>query len=152
MPFIPTADEWLTLSAQLLEARPTTTAARARKARSKPQDATEADTPMPDASASTARPPRAKLILKAFDPHSGVCLKYKTAKAQEVGRLVQMLGSLGRNMAAMPSALPAVAAEEDLAGTAATPPVTGGAQLGGAPAAGGAGDGGKGKKKKKGKR
>lgn len=24
MPFIPTADEWLTLSAQLLEARPTT--------------------------------------------------------------------------------------------------------------------------------
>lgn len=113
---------------------------------------------MPDAPASTStpKPPRAKLILKTYDPHSGVCLKYKTAKAQEVGRLVQMLGSLGRNMAALPAALPA-AVDEEVGGAAgtATPPVAGGgaqqgAATGSAPAAGG--DGGKGKKKKKGKR
>lgn len=104
---------------------------------------------MPDADAPASRPPRAKLILKTFDPHSGVCLKYKTAKAQEVGRLVQMLGSLGRNMAALPAAMPAAAAEEDVvAGTTATPPVA--ADKGAAPAAGGGGGGGK--KKKKGKR
>lgn len=123
---------------------------------------------MTDANAN-AKPPRANLILKTFCPHSGVCLKYKTAKAAEVGRLVQMLGSLGRNMSGMP-ALPVSAApmvvEEELGGGGggvATPPVGAqpsaaaatagaGAGAGGAAAGGGGGEGGKGKKKKKGKR
>ncbi|PSS03775.1 signal recognition particle 9 kDa protein-domain-containing protein [Coniella lustricola] len=176
MPHLATADEWLRLSAQLLEARPTTTrvstrysisparlrALTSRKAKASASTSQNADVAMPDASANesastaTLKPPRAKLILKTFDPHSGVCLKYKTTKAQEVGRLVQMLGSLGRNMAALPAALPAAVMDEDATGAlgTATSPVAGGAQqgtaIGGAPAAGG--DGGKGKKKKKGKR
>lgn len=104
-----------------------------------------ADAAVPAAS----KPPRGKLILKTFDPASGVCLKYKTSKAAEVGRLVQMLGSLGRNMGGLKAApITAAVVEEDAAvgaGTA-TPPVPAVA----APAAGG-GDG-KGKKKKKGKK
>lgn len=114
------------------------------------------DTPMTDADAAAAtKPPRASLIIKTFDPRSGVCLKYKTTKAAEVSRLVQLLGSLGRKMAALPDA-PAPAVEDDAAAGTATPPVggPGGAAAGGAgqPAqqaqAGAGGGGGKGKKKK----
>lgn len=41
-------------------------------------------------------------MLKTYDPVSGVCLKYRTDKAAEVGRLVASLGSCGRVMAALP--------------------------------------------------
>lgn len=41
-------------------------------------------------------------MLKTYDPVSGVCLKYRTDKAAEVGRLVAALGSCGRVMAALP--------------------------------------------------
>lgn len=101
---------------------------------------------MPDAA---SKPPRGKLILKTTDPASGVCLKYKTAKAAEVGRLVQMLGSLGRNMGGLKAAPMTAAVEED---AAPAMPVVGtpAAAVAGGGAAGG--DGGKGKKKKKGKK
>lgn len=104
-----------------------------------------------------AKPPRAKLILKTFCPQSGVCLKYKTCKAAEVGRLVQMLGSLGRGMSGMAArALPAAATaeEEGPAAAAGTPtPTVVAAAAAGAPASSGVVVvGGKGKKKKKGKR
>ena len=46
--------------------------------------------------------PRALLTLKTYDPVSGTCLKYKTDKAAEVGRLVTSLGRCGRVMAALP--------------------------------------------------
>lgn len=115
------------------------------------------DTPMTDAPA-TNKPPRASLIIKTYDPHSGVCLKYKTTKAAEVSRLVQLLGSLGRKMAALPDA-PAPAVEDEAAAGTATPPVgpaggaAGGAGQPAQPAQAGAGGGGGGKgKKKKGKR
>lgn len=38
------------------------------------------------------------LELKTYDPATGVCLKYRTDKAAEVGRLVASLGRLGRYM------------------------------------------------------
>lgn len=106
--------------------------------------------------AAVVKPPRARLILKTYCPHSGVCLKYKTTKAAEVGRLIQMLGSLGRGMAGLPISVAATAApvveEEAITGTA-TPPVGGTAPATGLPAGGApGGEGGKGKKKKKGKR
>lgn len=41
-------------------------------------------------------------MLKTYDPISGVCLKYRTDKAAEVGRLVAALGSCGRVMAGVP--------------------------------------------------
>lgn len=109
---------------------------------------------MTDASAAT-KPPRASLIIKTFDPHSGVCLKYKTTKAAEVSRLVQLLGSLGRKMAALPDApAPAAAIEDDAGAGTATPPAggSGAAAVAGQAAqqapAGAGGGGGKGKKKK----
>ncbi|KAJ4391427.1 hypothetical protein N0V93_005044 [Gnomoniopsis smithogilvyi] len=155
MPFIESSQEWLTLSAQLLEARPTTTRVTtkysispAKVRAAKKSETADADTPMTDAPAS--KPPRGKLIIKTYDPQSGVCLKYKTSKAAEVGRLVQMLGSLGRNMGGLKSApITAPTVEEEVGAVAgtATPPVAAAA----APVAG-SGDGGKGKKKKKGKR
>jgi hypothetical protein len=47
--------------------------------------------------------PRGVLVLKTYDPVSGVTLKYRTHKAAEVSRLVHAsLGRLGRNMAAVP--------------------------------------------------
>lgn len=45
---------------------------------------------------SEKRVPAATLILKTFHPDSGVCLKYKTDKAAEVGRLVTGLGKLAK--------------------------------------------------------
>ncbi|CAN8097280.1 unnamed protein product [Discula destructiva] len=162
MPFIETSQEWLTLSAQLFEARPTTTRvttkysitpAKARAAAKKIQADADADTPMTDAPAS--KPPRGKLIIKTFDPVSGVCLKYKTTKAAEVGRLIQMLGSLGRNMGGLKSApITAPVVEEEAAAGTPTAPMAAAAAP--PPAAGGGGGGGggdgKGKKKKKGKK
>lgn len=45
---------------------------------------------------------KALLTLKTYDPVSGACLKYKTDKAAEVGRLVAALGTCARVMAALP--------------------------------------------------
>ena len=48
------------------------------------------------------RVPRATLEVKAYDPASGVTLKFKTEKSQDVGRLFAGLGRIGRHMAALP--------------------------------------------------
>ncbi|KAL8748968.1 MAG: hypothetical protein Q9199_007969 [Rusavskia elegans] len=76
---------------------------------------------VPSDSASTTSPPptqqqqpaqsRAHLVLKTYDPVSGVCLKYKTDKAAEVGRLVAALGRCGRAMAGLPPKAEAPAEE-----------------------------------------
>ena len=102
---------------------------------------------------------KATLTLKTYDPVSGVCLKYKTEKAAEIGRLIGSLGRLGRHMAALPPSAEAdvamteavehgrgdvgedVGEDKDAAVTGSTAPSTGGATGGGA-----------GKKKRKGKR
>ena len=51
---------------------------------------------------ATPKIPKAVLALKTFDPESGVCLKFKTDRAAEVGRLISGLGRLGRHSAALP--------------------------------------------------
>jgi hypothetical protein len=97
------------------------------------------------------------LVLKTYDPRSGVCLKYKTDKAAEVGRLISILSRLGRNMAALPDQLAdstigdAPAAEH---GTGRSTPVLEEkqAKTPGPEAKSGQAGGGAGKKKKKGKR
>lgn len=98
MPTFTTSQEWLQQSQLLLEARPSTTRITTRysirRAERKPSKDGEA---LPD-----AKPPRARLVLKTYDDASGACLKYRTSKAAEVSRLVQLLGSLGRRMAALP--------------------------------------------------
>lgn len=55
-----------------------------------------------DGKDETPRIPKAALVLKTFDPESGVVLKFKTDRAADVGRLVAGLGRLGRHMAALP--------------------------------------------------
>lgn len=58
----------------------------------------------PPSEDAAPRPPRGNLILKTYDPVSGATLKYKTTKAQEVNRLIQVTGRLGRGMAGVAGA------------------------------------------------
>ncbi|PHH79517.1 hypothetical protein CDD82_2338 [Ophiocordyceps australis] len=58
-------------------------------------------------SPAAVKPPRGSLVIKTYDPVSGVTLKYRTTKAAEVTRLVySSLGRLGRSMAALPPDVP----------------------------------------------
>ncbi|KAM0334040.1 hypothetical protein ACHAQA_001060 [Verticillium albo-atrum] len=117
MPTYSTSQEWLEQSSLLLKARPSTTrittaysikAAKPRRAKASEADGgAGADAPMTDAPA--AKPPRGRLVIKTFDPASGVTLRYKTHKAAEVSRLILSLGRLGRGMAALPET-----SEEDM--------------------------------------
>ncbi|KAI2623847.1 signal recognition particle 9 kDa protein-domain-containing protein [Hypomontagnella submonticulosa] len=110
MPYYATSQEWLRQSSLLIEARPTTTRittkyhiAKPKPRRSK-KSSSESD-PAPSSSdpTTTAAAPRGSLTLKTYDPHSGVCLKYRTTKAAEVSRLILSLGRpLGTRMAALP--------------------------------------------------
>ncbi|KAF2453648.1 signal recognition particle 9 kDa protein-domain-containing protein [Lineolata rhizophorae] len=111
---LPTSQEWLEQSSQLLQARPTTTRITTKytipnptaKSKSKKQrrpPVTAAASSDPSYSAAALPPLRALLTLKTYDPDSGACIKYQTDKAAEVGRLVASLGRLGRSMAAMPA-------------------------------------------------
>ena len=106
-------------------------------------------------------------MLKTYDPVSGTCLKYRTVKAAEVGRLIAALGTCGRVMAALPEKVKeeggvegeGEGVEEKEAGKEArnggnevkeVPKET--AKETGKGKAGGGGGGGGGGKKKKGKR
>lgn len=93
------------------------------------------------------KPARASLVIKTYDPVSGVTLKYRTTKAAEVTRLIHAsLGRLGRAQAALPD-VPEVAMPD----ADAAPAETTGAAPGDTTAAPPPQQSG-GKKKKKGKR
>ncbi|RHZ52216.1 uncharacterized protein CDV56_104787 [Aspergillus thermomutatus] len=69
-------------------------------------------TPIPDSTdppTSTAATSVAVLTLKTYNPTAGICLKYRTNKAAEVGRLVTSLGKLagGANAAGLGLSAPA---------------------------------------------
>jgi len=178
MPYYAKSEDWLQQSALLLQARPATTrittqyklapAHRTTKAEKLAAKAAAEGTapPPPQPAQPTSsgpkaadKPPRGHLVLKTFDPNSGVTLKYKTSKAAEVTRLVQMLGQLGRRMAALPVS---DNAKEDVAmgdapeagaeGSGVQTPVTPAVPAPAAGAGGGGGGGGGKGKKKKGKR
>ncbi|KAI0383116.1 signal recognition particle 9 kDa protein-domain-containing protein [Hypomontagnella monticulosa] len=108
MPYYATSQEWLRQSSLLLEARPTTTRITTKyhiakpKPRRNKKSSDSTTTSEPTTTAATAAP-RGSLTLKTYDPHSGVCLKYRTTKAAEVSRLILSLGRpLGTRMAALP--------------------------------------------------
>ncbi|KAK0646123.1 signal recognition particle 9 kDa protein-domain-containing protein [Cercophora newfieldiana] len=161
MPYYAKSEDWLHHSSLLLDARPETTIVTTRyhikparrRTKAEKEAAKAADAPAPVAEAAPEKPPRGHLVLKTYDPVSGVTLKYKTSKAAEVGRLVQMLGGLGRRMAALPPAEEAVVTEGgaeamtgvEASGSGTQTPVPAAAAAG---APGNAGGGGKGKKKK----
>ncbi|KAH8672734.1 signal recognition particle 9 kDa protein-domain-containing protein [Tricladium varicosporioides] len=164
MPYLETAQQWLTQSTLLLQARPSTTrittkytipnpstlSKRAAKSKPRPSHPTTVSDPsQPSATFAT-------LTLKTYDPASGTTLKYSTNKAAEVGRLIQILGRLARPMAGL-----AVVKDEDVVmggggevGSGVATPVvkeeekgvSGLSAQGKAPVGGGGG--GKGKKKK----
>ncbi|KAK9442783.1 WD repeat protein [Metarhizium brunneum] len=109
MPYFKSSQEWLEQSTLLLEARPSTTRITTKysiqpvKSRKRKADDADGDTPVNDA----PNPPRGSLVIKTYDPVSGVTLKYRTTKAAEVSRLVySSLGRLGRAMAAVPLDVP----------------------------------------------
>ncbi|KAK7516412.1 signal recognition particle 9 kDa protein-domain-containing protein [Phyllosticta citriasiana] len=180
MPFFDSSTEWLEQSALLLKARPTTARivtkysilqrheAKQNKRRDKAAvpngddtksnaaatAATEAAA-IQDRRQQPAQPdrPKAVLVIKTYDPASGVCLKYKTNKAAEVGRLVASLEKLARTMAALPDKpddIPMLDAPAEQGTGTSTPNPEAKAEA--KPSQGGSGGGGGGKKKKKGKK
>ncbi|KAI4846956.1 hypothetical protein E4T44_04779 [Aureobasidium sp. EXF-8845] len=107
MPYFTSSEEWQRQSALLLQARPNTT--RITTKYHIPSATSISPKPAAPASATTdattdakSTQPIALLELKTFDPVSGTTLKYRTDKAAEVGRLIAAMGSLGREMAALP--------------------------------------------------
>ncbi|KAK7537931.1 signal recognition particle 9 kDa protein-domain-containing protein [Phyllosticta citricarpa] len=174
MPFFDSSAEWLEQSALLLKARPTTARivtkysilqrheAKQNKRRdkaaapngddTKSNAAATAATEVQDRRQQPAQPdrPKAVLVIKTYDPASGVCLKYKTNKAAEVGRLVASLEKLARTMAALPDKpddIPMLDAPAEQGTGTSTPNPEAKAEA--KPSQGG---GGGGKKKKKGKK
>ncbi|KAJ5312528.1 hypothetical protein PENANT_c007G00453 [Penicillium antarcticum] len=102
MPYLPTSQAYLEQSAQLLQAYPETTrittkynfpttrpgnAKRIQKSQAKKNSKENATT-------QTLAAPIATLTLKTFNPGTGICIQYRTNKAQEVSRLITSLGKL----------------------------------------------------------
>ncbi|KAJ9203942.1 hypothetical protein DTO164E3_2296 [Paecilomyces variotii] len=124
MPYLPSSQAFLEQSSLLLEAYPESTKITTRYSypsrspkshpRSKPKITDPAATTTADSNATTTTTPVATLTLKTWHPPTGICLKYKTNKAAEVGRLITGLGKLA-----------AGAKVKDL-GTSATAPVVAG--------------------------
>ncbi|PNP43233.1 hypothetical protein THARTR1_11131 [Trichoderma harzianum] len=106
-------------------------------------DASSAD----ESSPSDPKPPRGSLVLKTYDPVSGVTLKYRTTKAAEVTRLMYAaMGRLGRAQAGVQDVPEETMQDADAVETPQ------GEQTPQQQQQGAAGGGGGGKKKKKGKK
>ncbi|KAK1070208.1 hypothetical protein LTR74_004360 [Friedmanniomyces endolithicus] len=174
MVYLKTPEEWQHQSALLLQARPTTTrittkykipnlaSPKYNKPNKRKRDGGDGE----GKEQTGLRVPRAALVLKTYDPESGVVLKLKTDKAADVGRLIGGLGRLGRRMAALPEKAEeavmedAEVAEQAPVGVATAPngKETAAAATSGdgkelhTSGGGGGGGGGGAKKKKKGKK
>lgn len=96
--------------------RPRTSDSKASRPQSQSKSITTTSAPAPAAGSSPAshhQPTKAVLVLKTYDPVSGTCLKYRTDKAADVGRLIAALGTCGRVMAALPEKEKEVEKEEE---------------------------------------
>ncbi|KAJ5636137.1 uncharacterized protein N7484_009450 [Penicillium longicatenatum] len=106
MPYLPTTQAYLEQSALLLEAYPETTRITTkysfpteRRAQQHKREKSLAkkqasSTQEPAPTDPTPSAPIASLTLKTYNPTTGVCLKYRTNKLQEVSRLMTGLGKL----------------------------------------------------------
>lgn len=174
MPNFTTSSEWFEQSSLLLKARPTTTRITSKYSVLKPNASKVRKQKEKSAAKSSSKPPsnapsepsvaasgvaafQATFTLKTYDPESGTCLKYRTDKAAEVGRLVGSLGKLGRHMGALPEVIDDLSAPADQSTGTHTPMPEGASskdvksaipESKSAPQA----EGGGGKKKKKGKK
>ncbi|RAK99445.1 WD40 repeat-like protein [Aspergillus ibericus CBS 121593] len=162
MPYLPTSQSYLEQSSLLLQAYPDTritTKYTFPHTTPKPTTTPTETTP----AAAEAKPPIATLELKTFHPGTGICLKYKTNKGAEVGRLITSLGKLaagadveglGLGNTTLPGAAGAGDVEMgDVSGSGLGTPVGNANAEGEGNGSGnaGAGKGGKGGKKKGGK-
>ncbi|KAJ5266208.1 hypothetical protein N7524_007226 [Penicillium chrysogenum] len=107
MPYLPTSQAYLEQSAQLLQAYPDTS------------EKTPPNPPMlPPPHPHPPSAATATLTLKTFNPTTGICLHYRTNKAQEVGRLITSLGKLaaGADVAGLglSAAVPAAGADVEM--------------------------------------
>ncbi|KAI9687764.1 MAG: hypothetical protein M1822_001844 [Bathelium mastoideum] len=161
MPYFDTSQQWLEQSRLLIEARPTTTRVTTKWTLPKPASSTSRTRRRkPSEAATTSNAAQsATLVLKTYDPVSGVTLKYRTDQAAEVGRLVAIMGRLGRTMAGLPdeeikddTVVAEAAVGEQGPGTNTPVPEAGSGEAKGGPGPSGGGQGGGGKKKKKGKK
>lgn len=103
MPYLPTLNAFLHSASLLLAAYPTaritTKYSLPRGGGSKEAAAAPAATNNTDTETNAPREkkePSATLTVKVFHAATGICLKYTTDKAQEVGRLITSLGRLAR--------------------------------------------------------
>lgn len=176
MPYLSDLNTYLHQSSLLIQAYPTTTRITTKyslprkpnsrsKSKAKVSETTQTAT-LESAANTTAKPgrerlpPSATLTLKTFEPGSGICLKYKTDKAAEVGRLLTGLGRLaGGEVVEMPvpTSVPMAAVEDkmeidELGSRAATPKVEDARLPAQGQVRGGPGGGGGQSKKKKGKK
>lgn len=103
MPYFTDLHTYLHRSSQLIQAYPstriTTKYSLPRKPSAEAKEKKDAATTPGDSTAAPTQPkrePSAILTLKTYHPDSGICLKYKTDKAAEVGRLLAGLGRLAK--------------------------------------------------------
>ncbi|KAJ5152311.1 hypothetical protein N7492_010606 [Penicillium capsulatum] len=100
MPFLPTLQAFLEQSALLLKAYPETTRISTKycfpteRPAQRQKRAKKSSTESATTEATTPSAPVAALVLRTFNPGTGVCLQYRTNKHQEVNRLMIGLGKL----------------------------------------------------------
>ncbi|KAJ5874264.1 uncharacterized protein N7529_002694 [Penicillium soppii] len=97
MPYLPTSQAFLEQSASLLQAYPEATriVTKYNFPTTRPGNAKRIQKSQAKKSAdATPAAPIATLTLKTFNPGTGICLQYRTNKAQEVSRLITSLGKL----------------------------------------------------------
>ncbi|RAH52263.1 hypothetical protein BO85DRAFT_408271 [Aspergillus piperis CBS 112811] len=162
MPYLPTSQSYLEQSSLLLQAYPdtriTTKYTFPRTSTSTKPSSSTTQSQQPTSTEETEPKPRiAVLELKTYHPGSGICLKYRTNKGAEVGRLITSLGKLaagadveGLGLGNNPTVAGAAGAAGDVEmGDAPTAAATAEGQTvaGEGGNTGAAGKGGKGKKK-----
>lgn len=149
MPFLPDLNTYLHQSSLLIQAYPTT---RISTKYSLPSQKAKLDLPTENGADLTSekRTPAARLTLKTFHADSGICLKYRTDKAAEVGRLITGLGRLAKGeVIEMPTIAPVGGEKMDIDGVEDTLALVVTAKVEEVKSQpGGAGGPGKGKKKK----
>ncbi|PYH73133.1 SRP9/SRP21 family protein [Aspergillus vadensis CBS 113365] len=156
MPYLPTSQSYLEQSSLLLQAYPDTritTKYTFPRTSTKPSSTTQSQ--QPTSTEETEPKPRiAVLELKTYHPGSGICLKYRTNKGAEVGRLITSLGKLaagadveGLGLGNNPAAASAGGAAGDVEMGDAPAAAEGQTVAGEGANSGAAGKGGKGKKK-----
>ena len=102
MPYIPDLNTYLHTASLLITAYPNTRITTKYSLPRKPNSRSKTDTPSKRSLKTTNQPnrekkePSAVLVIKTYHADSGICLKYQTDKAQEVGRLIAGLGRLAR--------------------------------------------------------